>query len=287
MSHSLENHSVWLITGCSTGMGRHFALTLLSLGQKVIATARNIDQVRDIEQAGAAVMTVDVTWSPDKLNEVAQNAIKVYGRVDYLINNAGYGYQGTIEEMSHQETHDLFSANVFGVMNVTRSFLPHFRERRSGGIIIMSSIASTQYFPGGAMYCITKAAVAAVGEALKVELDPLGIKVLTVDLGKFRTSFLERDTNLKKASQMIPDYKPVNDWFDDFRDKIAGNQPNDPKLGVLRIIEIITQSGMATGKEVPGRIPLGVDAKEQLIKRCQDTVEQLEEWSDIICSTGY
>ncbi|QRW23939.1 short chain dehydrogenase [Rhizoctonia solani] len=266
MPHSLENHSVWLITGCSTGMGRHFALydvftsiitrihtatqTLLSLGQKVIATARNIDQVRDIEQAGAAVMTVDVTWSPDKLNEVAQNAIKVYGRVDYLINNAGYGYQGTIEEMSHQETHDLFSAR-------------------------------------GAMYCITKAAVAAVGEALKVELDPLGIKVLTVDLGKFRTSFLERDTNLKKASQMIPDYKPVNDWFDDFRDKIAGNQPNDPKLGVLRIIEIITQSGMATGKEVPGRIPLGVDAKEQLIKRCQDTVEQLEEWSDIICSTGY
>ncbi|GAB1528405.1 hypothetical protein RhiTH_011599 [Rhizoctonia solani] len=255
--------------------------TLLSMGQKVIATAQNIDRIRDIEQAGAAVMTVDVTWSPDKLNEVAENAIKVYGRVDYLINNAGK----ILDLMAFGLA--WMTIDVFGVMNVTRSFLPHFRERRSGGIIIMSSIASTQYFPGAAMYCITKAAVAAVGEVLKVELDPLGIKVLTVDLGKYHTSLLERDTNLKKASQMIPDYKPINDWFDDFRDKLAGNQPNDPKLGVLRIIEIITQSGMATGKEVPARIPLGVDGKEPLIKRCQDTVEQLEEWSDIICSTGY
>ncbi|KAF8747345.1 short-chain dehydrogenases reductases (SDR) family, partial [Rhizoctonia solani] len=252
-----KDSSVWFVTGCSTGMGRQFALTLLSMGQKVIATARNIDRIRDIEQAGAAVMTVDVTWSPERLKEVATSAIGTYGRVDYLINNAGYPCQGAIEEVSHQETYDIFSTNVFGVLNVTRSFLPHFRERRSGGIVIMSSISSRQYFPGITIYSATKAAVSMIGEGLKDEVEALGIKVLTVDLGVFKTSAFKRDTNLKKAAQVIPDYKPINDRYDEIREILMGNEPNDPKLGVLRIIEVITQSGMAAGRVVPVRIPLG------------------------------
>ncbi|GAB1521244.1 hypothetical protein RhiTH_004335 [Rhizoctonia solani] len=225
------------------------------MGQNVIATARNIERIRDIEQAGAAVMTVDVTWSPEKLKEATENAIKIYGRVDYLINNAGYVCQGAIEEVSHQETYDLFNANVFGVLNVTRSFLPHFRDRRSGSVVIISSVSSRQSYPGAAMYSVTKAAVSKIGEELKDEVEPLGIKVLTIDLGHARTPVLK--TNLKRAAQVIPDYTPVNEWFDDFRGRTTGNEPNDPKLGVLRIIEAITQSGMAADRKVPARIILG------------------------------
>ncbi|CAE6445506.1 unnamed protein product [Rhizoctonia solani] len=283
----LRNSSVWFITGCSTGMGREFALALLNLGQKVIATARNSEKIRDLEQAGAAVMSVDITWSPDKLKEIAENAVAIYGRVDYLINNAGYTCQGAVEEMSHQETYDLFNTNVFGTLNVTRSFLPHFRERRSGSIIIMSSIASTQHFPGITTYSATKAALSAIGEGLKAEVKPLGIKVLSIDLAVFQTHAFKRDTNLKKAIRVIPDYKHANDWFNDFREKVIGNEPNDPKLGALRIIEVITQSGMAAGREVPARIPMGKGGKEPLIKRCHDIIEEVEEWSDIICSTAY
>ncbi|CAE6385997.1 unnamed protein product [Rhizoctonia solani] len=282
----LNSSSVWFITGCSTGMGREFVLTLLSLGQKVIATARNTESIRDLEEAGAAVMSVDVTWSPDKLKEIAANAIEIYGRVDYLINNAGYPCQGAIEELSHQETFDLFNTNVFGPLNVTRSFLPHLRERRYGGIVIISSAASRLYFPGIATYAAAKAAISSLGEGLKAEVKPLGIEVLSIDLGTFRTPVLKK--NLKKAAQVIPDYKPVNDWFDDFAEKTIGNEPNDPKLGVLRIIEVITQSGRAASRgEIPARIPLGKGGKELLIKRSQDIVEEAEKWSDVICSTAY
>ncbi|KAF8747525.1 short-chain dehydrogenases reductases (SDR) family, partial [Rhizoctonia solani] len=233
------------------------------MGQKVIATARNIERIRDIEQAGASAMTVDVTWSPEKLKEATENAIKIYG---------------AIEEVSHQETYDLFNANVFGVLNVTRSFLPHFRDRRSGSVVIISSVSSRQSYPGAAMYGVTKAAVSKIGEELKDEVEPLGIKVLTIDLGHARTPVLK--TNLKRAAQVIPDYTSVNEWFDDFRGRTTGNEPNDPKLGVLRIIEAITQSGMAADRKVPARIILGADGKEPLVKRCQDTLEQIEEWSD-------
>ncbi|CAE6459935.1 unnamed protein product, partial [Rhizoctonia solani] len=254
---TLGGSSVWFITGCSTGMGREFALALLNLGQKVIATARDVERIRDIEHAGGAVMSVDVTWSPEKLKEVATNAIEIYGSVDYVINNAGYACQGAVEELSHQETYDLFNTNVFGVLNITRSFLPHLRERRSGGIIIISSFVSRQHFPGITTYSAAKAAVSRLGEGLKAEVEPLGIKVLSIDLGLFRTNAFKRDTNLKKATHAIPDYKSINDSYDGFRDKAIGNEPNDPKLGVRRIIEIITQSGTAAGRKVPARIPLG------------------------------
>ncbi|CAE6482410.1 unnamed protein product [Rhizoctonia solani] len=198
-----------------------------------------------------------------------------------------YVCQGAIEEVSHQETYDLFNANVFGVLNVTRSFLPHFRDRRSGGIVIISSISSRQQYPGIAMYAATKAAVSRIGEGLKDEVEPLGIKVLTIDLGHSRTPVLKPDTNLKRATQVIQDYTPINEWFDDLRERTTGNEPNDPKLGVLRIIEAITQSGMAVDRKVPARIILGADGKEPLVKRCQDTLEQIEEWSDVICSISY
>ncbi|CEL53512.1 putative oxidoreductase YusZ OS=Bacillus subtilis (strain 168) GN=yusZ PE=3 SV=2 [Rhizoctonia solani AG-1 IB] len=230
---------------------------LLALGQKVIATARDAERIRDLEQAGAAVMSIDVTWSPEKLKEVAVNAIEVYGRVDYVINNAGYVCQGAVEELNHQETYDLFNTNVFGVLNITRSFLPHLRERRSGGIVFISSLTSTQDFPGITTYSAAKAAVSRLGEGLKAEVEPLGIKVLSVDLGIFRTNINKRNTNLKKAVQVIPDYKPINDRYDTYCERVIGNEPNDPKLGALRIVEIITQSGMASGREVPARILLG------------------------------
>ncbi|QRW20804.1 short chain dehydrogenase [Rhizoctonia solani] len=193
------------------------------MGQKVIATARNIERIRDIEQAGAAVMTVDVTWSPEKLKEATENAIKIYA--------------------------------MYVKVRSKRSFLPHFRDRRSGSVVIISSVSSRQSYPGAAMYSVTKAAVSKIGEELKDEVEPLGIKVLTIDLGHARTPVLK--TNLKRAAQVIPDYTPVNEWFDDFRGRTTGNEPNDPKLGVLRIIEAITQSGMAADRKVPARIILG------------------------------
>src|SRR3989338_4150871 len=152
----MSSNRVWLIIGTSTGFGREFVKSALARGEKVIATARNLDKIKDLKELGAKTLQLDVTADQSTLNSFAEQAINVYGHVDILINNAAYVLNGTIEETTAEQTEKLFQTNVFGVLNTTRALLPHFRSRKSGIIVNISSIGGIQSIKVGGLYCATK-----------------------------------------------------------------------------------------------------------------------------------
>src|ERR1700722_3247153 len=196
----------WFITGASTGFGRMLAEEVLKSGGKVIATARNLDQVNDLEAKypqTAKALALDVT-DTGQVDSAVTQAFAQFGQVDVLVNNAGYGVAGAIEEVSEAEFMPMFETNVFGLLRVTRTFLPHLRKQRSGHIINLSSIGGLIGGPGVGMYNASKFAVEGLSEALAAELAPLGIHVTVIEPGPFRTDFLGRSGVVAKTK--IADY---------------------------------------------------------------------------------
>jgi NAD(P)-dependent dehydrogenase (short-subunit alcohol dehydrogenase family) len=180
---------VWFITGASTGFGRIMAEKLLRGGQKVIATARKPDQIDSLAihyKDNCLVVQLDVT-EPASIEAAAAAALEKFGRVDVLVNNAGYGIAGGIEETTEDEFMPVFDTNVFGLIRVTRAFLPQFRKQRSGAIVNLSSIAGLIGTPGWGYYNASKFAVNGFSEALAAEMAPLGVHVIIVEPGPFRT----------------------------------------------------------------------------------------------------
>src|ERR1700759_2111894 len=199
MAQSIQR--VWFITGASTGFGRLLAEEVLKAGGKVIATARNLDKVAVLEKQypqTAKALALDVT-NTGQIESVVTEAIAKFGRVDVLVNNAGYGVAGAIEEVSEAEFMPMFETNVFGLLQVTRAFLPHLRKQRSGHILNLSSIGGLVASPGMGFYNATKFAVEGISEALAAEVAPLGIRVTIVEPGPFRTDFLGRSGVVAKA----------------------------------------------------------------------------------------
>ncbi|KAK9764045.1 hypothetical protein K7432_008806 [Basidiobolus ranarum] len=277
---------VWLITGCSSGFGRELVQAALNHGDKVIATARNPAKIEDLVQLGAHTLELDVTSSPSELRQRIEEAIKVYGKIDVLVNNAAYVLQGGIEEASSEETFDQFNTNVFGLLNVTRAVLPEMRSRKSGTIVNIGSIGGWRGTPGVGLYCATKFALAGISEALQAETKHLGIDVMLVEPGYFRTSLL-RGGNSTSASAHITDYDesigPIRKALSDINNK----QPGDPKKGAQVIIDVVTQSGAAKGRGIPVRLALGSDAPVEIENKCNSTLEQLELWREISSSTDH
>jgi NADP-dependent 3-hydroxy acid dehydrogenase YdfG len=192
MTQSIQR--VWFITGASTGFGRILAEEVLRTGGKVIATARKLDKVADLEAKypkAAKVLALDVT-DARQVDSVVTQAFALFGQVDVLVNNAGYGVAGAIEEVSEAEFMPMFETNVFGLLKVTRAFLPYLRKQRSGHILNLSSIGGLIGGQGIGMYNATKFAVEGLSEALATELAPLGIRVTVIESGPFRTDFLGR-----------------------------------------------------------------------------------------------
>jgi NAD(P)-dependent dehydrogenase (short-subunit alcohol dehydrogenase family) len=197
---------VWFITGASTGFGRLLSEELLKRGERVLATARDISKVSDLARQypnSARAFALDVT-DPEQIASVAKQAIAAFGHVDVLVNNAGYGVAGAIEEVSEEEFEALFQTNLYGLIRTTRAFLPHFRERRSGHIVNFSSIGGLIAAPGWGFYNTTKFAVEGFSESLAAEMKPLGVRVTIVEPGAFRTDFLGRSGKL--ANLELPDY---------------------------------------------------------------------------------
>jgi NAD(P)-dependent dehydrogenase (short-subunit alcohol dehydrogenase family) len=230
---------VWLITGSSTGFGRILAEILLKRGERVAVTARNPDQIQDLvagyKDTGLA-LALDVT-QPQQITTAVAAAEKFFGRIDVLVNNAGYGYLAAVEEGEDAEVRAMFEANFFGLVAVTKAVLPGMRARHTGHIVNISSIGGLVANPSTGYYSATKFAVEAISEALAKEVEPLGIRVTAIEPGPFRTDWAGR--SLKVAKGSIADYGDTAGARSQQIAGRSGKQPGDPVRAAEAIITIV------------------------------------------------
>src|ERR1700722_10942582 len=263
---------VWFITGASTGFGRIMAERLLADGHKVIATARKPDQIDKLAvhyKDTCLVTQLDVTKKAS-IDAAAAAALEKFGRVDVLVNNAGYGIAGGIEETTEDEFMPVFDTNVFGLIRVTRAFLPQFRKQRSGAIVNLSSIAGLIGGPGWGYYNASKFAVNGFSEALAAEMGPLGVSVIIVEPGPFRTDFLGR-SNVEAANR-IADYDGTVGKTRQYANDMVGKQPGDPVKAVEAIIAAVA------APEPPRHLVLGKIAFDRMSARAELWKKDLAAW---------
>ena len=264
----------WFITGASSGFGRLLATYLLEQGATVVATARDVNDLGDFTSRfpGAVILPLDVT-SESSINHAVADAIGHVGHIDVLVNNAGYGICGAVEEVTAQEYMPMFETNVFGLINLTKAFLPQFRERRSGAIINLSSIGGLIGSPGWGFYNATKFAVEGLSEALYGELAPMGVHVMLVEPGPFRTDFLGRSG--KEAQRRIADYETTVGKTREYFEKQNGKQAGDPQRAVVAMVEAINSP------EPPKHLLLGKLALQRMRKHLQEWSQELDKWQDM------
>ena len=230
---------VWFITGCSTGFGRELARAVLDRGYRCVVTARNPESVRDLAAAHgerALVAQLDVTV-PAEVEASVRAAEARFGRIDVLVNNAGIGYFGAIEESDEAEVRRMFEINVFGLGRMTNAVLPGMRQRRSGHVVNIASIGGIRAFPGVGWYNATKFAVVGLSEALSLETAPLGIKVTVVEPSGFRTDWAGRSAN--DATTRIADYAETAHTNQGTIRGYSGKQPGDPVRAAAAIIAAV------------------------------------------------
>jgi NADP-dependent 3-hydroxy acid dehydrogenase YdfG len=279
----MSQQRVWLITGANSGFGTEFVHQILARGDKVIATGRNPNKLAVLANTEAHLLKLDVTFPLSELQQIVKEAVNVYGRIDVLVNNAGYIEMGTIEESTPESTFQQFNTNVFGLLNVTRAVLPYMRERRSGAIVNIGSAGGWQGYAGSGLYCATKFTVTGLSEALKEEVKPFGIEVHCIEPGYFATSLLTASNLSLNKNASIKDYEPLNKSLEEAFQTTSGNQPGDPVKGVRRMIEAVTHTGYAEDKEVPVRVVLGKDAYEisgRILERMQKERQEWKEWTE-------
>ncbi|KAJ4313212.1 hypothetical protein N0V84_009538 [Fusarium piperis] len=275
---------VWLVTGCSSGFGRIFAQQILNRGDAVIATARKVETLDDLSKAGASVMKLDVTDDQDTITGIVKSAMSIHGRIDVLVNNAAFVLGGAWEDLS--QFRQAFETNVFGVLKVTKALLPHFRERRTGTNVFISSISGFHGYEFNGGYSGTKFALEGMAESLWRETTHFGIRTLIVEPGQFRTELLT-SRNLKNEPSKIADYAQRSKDFNEYLANRSGHQAGDPEKGVAIVLDLVRGEGVAEGKEMPLRIALGVDGYEVVKEKCDNTLKDLEEWKHVSCSTNF
>ena len=271
----MQRGNNWFITGASTGFGRLMAEYLLKSGANVVATARNVDHLTDLTTrfpGGVTILPLDVT-SGDSIDRAVADAIGRVGHIDVLVNNAGYGLCGAIEEANEDEYKPMFDTNVFGLINLTKAFLPMFRERRSGAIINVSSIGGLIGSAGWGYYNATKFAVEGLSAALYAELKPMGVHVMVVEPGPFRTDFLGRSG--KEAGRIISDYRDTVGTTREYFKTQAGKQAGDPQRAVEAIVKAVN------APEPPRHLLLGKLALTRFRKQIEDWTQELDRWQDV------
>jgi NAD(P)-dependent dehydrogenase (short-subunit alcohol dehydrogenase family) len=235
----MSEKKVWFITGCSTGFGRELARQLLLGGYRVAVTARNVEKVSDLvdlKPENAIALTLDVT-NKQQIAEAVAAAESHFGRIDVLVNNAGFGYFGAVEESDEAEVRALFETNFWGLASMTQAVLPKMRERRSGAIINISSIGGLVGNPGVGFYNATKFAVNGISEALKKELAPLGIRVILVQPSGFRTDWAGRSAS--DARVQIADYTGTAGINQETIRGLSGKQAGDPVRAAKAMIDAV------------------------------------------------
>jgi len=272
---------VWLITGCSTGFGRELAKLLLQQGYRVVATARDETKLEDIVEGfdtQALALPLDVTDATN-IAEVVHAAETRFGRIDVLVNNAGYGYLAAIEEGEDAPVRQMFDTNVFGLVDMTKAVLPGMRARKTGHIVNLSSIGGLVTFGGIGYYHATKFAVEGLSGSLALELAPLGIKVTLVEPGPFRTDFAGRSIGASKTE--IDDYAETAGLRRKQTYARSGNQPGDPVRAAQAIIDIVA------APNPPLHLLLGAPALDMARKDLVTKAAEFDVWEKTTLGADY
>lgn len=281
MTQQTSFKRVWMITGASRGMGAEITAAALAQGDAVVATARKSSAITDAlgSQPGLLAVNLDVTSESAALQAV-KLAIEHFGRVDVLVNNAGYGLAGAVEESSAEEVRSIFDTNVMGLLNVTRAVLPRMRSQRSGHVINMSSLGGYRVGAGFGVYGSTKFAVEGLSEALHAELTPLGIRVTVVEPGYFRTDFLDSSSAME-ARNVIADYAETAGKVRVSARAYSHRQPGDPKRLAQALLTLVS------AENPPLRLQLGTDALTRIREKHAFVEQELQTWAALSRSTDF
>jgi NAD(P)-dependent dehydrogenase (short-subunit alcohol dehydrogenase family) len=276
----MGDKKVWFITGSSTGLGRELAEEALAQGHRVVAAARRPEVLRELTERypeTARTVKLDVT-KPEEVRAAVTEAVKEFGRIDVVVNNAGYGVIGALEEATDEQWRRLFETNFFGAVDVTRAALPILRAQRSGHIINISSVGGFVSFPSSGLYCASKFALEAISESLAGEVEAHGIKVTIVEPGAFRTEF--NGDALDIAANRMSEY-PSTEQFLGWLKENHGKQPGDPRKAARVMIKVVESANP------PLRLPLGEDAITMIEGKLATVKEEIARWREIGAGTAY
>ncbi len=273
--------STWLVTGCSTGLGRALAQSATASGHNVVVTARDVSKVADLADVAperVLALALDVT-RPDQVADAVQQAEQKFDGVDVLVNNAGYGYRAAVEEGDDADVRTLFETHFFGAVAMIKAVLPGMRARRSGAIVNVSSIGAQLTPVGSGYYAAAKSALEGLSGSLHGELAPLGISVTIVEPGAFRTDFAGR--SLTQSATRIDDYADTAGKRRKEHDTVHGTQAGDPAKAATAIVTAVEQP------QPPGFLLLGSDALSGYRQRAQARIAEVAAWEKLSASTEY
>jgi NAD(P)-dependent dehydrogenase (short-subunit alcohol dehydrogenase family) len=271
----------WFITGASRGFGALIAAEALAAGDQVVATARNPETVTQALGTSDRLLAVKLDVTDEaQAHAAVSEAVKRFGRIDVLVNNAGFGLLGAVEEATAAEIERIYRTNVFGLLNVTRAVLPQMRRARSGHVVNISSIGGYRSGPGFGIYCSTKFAVEGLSEALQGELAPLGIKVTVVEPGYFRTDFLDA-RSLTVSPAHITDYEASSGVTRQRAAELSHAQPGDPAKLAKAVVALVASP------EPPFRMPFGSDTVAAIEDKNAAVAAELATWRAVSVSTDF
>jgi short-subunit dehydrogenase len=274
-------NKIWFITGISSGLGKALAQTVIENGDFVIGTFRNQTQAdifNNQHKDEAFALILDIS-KPTEIEKVVKLVTDKFEKIDVLVNNAGFGFAGAIEETSTAETREIFEANFFGTLKLTQSFLPMLRQQKSGHVIQISSHGGFKAFPGFGIYNASKFALEGFSEALAIEVAPLGIKLTIVEPGPFRTNFA--GNSFRQANKIIEDYNSTAGAFRERMKQVDGKQEGDPIKASHAIIDITKLD------TPPLRLPLGKIAIVSLTAKLDSVQKDINTYKDIAESVVY
>lgn len=278
----METNKVWFVTGASKGLGFELVKKLLSEGFRVAATSRSVDSlISSFGEASESFLPLgmDITDNSDVKSSVTKT-VEHFGNLDVIVNNAGYGQLGTLEELTYEEAKANFDVNVFGSLNIIRNAMPYLRKQRSGNIFNISSIGGyAGNFPGWGIYCSTKFAVAGFTEALAEEIRPFGVHATVVYPGYFRTDFLTQES-AKTPAHSIEAYESARNSEQAHLNEINGNQPNDPVKAAEALIALSKEG------HPPVHFLLGIETQEFLNNKIEAITKDVKAWENLTVSTA-
>ncbi|MGK9119003.1 SDR family NAD(P)-dependent oxidoreductase [Olivibacter jilunii] len=273
---------VWLVTGASKGLGLSLVKKLLAQNYRVVATSRNIQSlIAEVGEVSDVFLPLEVRLTDNEhVKEGIAKSIAHFGQLDVIVNNAGFGQIGTLEELTDEEARNSFDVNVFGSLNVIRNAMPYLRKNRSGHIFNIASVGGfSGAFPGWGIYCATKFAVVGFTESLAEEVKGLGVHATVVYPGYFRTDFLTKGS-VKTPQHTIEEYEAARQSQQAHLSDINGNQPNDPEKAAEVLIAISKE------EKPPVHLFLGSDAYDIVYKKVDFITSEVEQWKSYTLSTA-
>ncbi|RAH48568.1 NAD(P)-binding protein [Aspergillus brunneoviolaceus CBS 621.78] len=281
----------WVVTGCSSGIGEALVRAILDKGDQVIATARPRDGVSGgdrlsaLKDAGAAVFELDVSSSQEELDTKAREIWEIFGKVDVLVNNAGYIDAGIFEEITESFLINAIRTNALGPLNLTRAFLPLMRARQSGTVLFSSTVGVYYGAPGASSYTGGKGLLETVVPNLALELAPFGIRTSLLTYGYFRTEVMAPGNIHYRAPRQLPEYAEMNRLVAAGCAASNHNQSGDPAKAAAVVVEAVKGTGRWQGKQLPLRLPIGKDAISAIRKACEERLAICAELEGIVDQT--